>query len=407
MTEQNNGASLPLAGVRIIDFSRLLPGPWATLVLSELGADVIKVEQPGIGDPSRHNHPRFREKSVYFNVVNGNKRSMVLNLAKPQSAPVIRRLLEGADVVVESYRPGVARKLGVDYKSVSAYNPRAIYCSVTGFGQTGAMANVAGHDLVIQGMTGHMGRAMTPGVAPGVPGFQAADFSGALMTVIGVQAALSQRQKTGKGCELDISMFESLFHMCAIPLTSALARLGGQSGEPAQEVFGANPRYSTYLTKDRKPVAVSLLETKIWAEFCNAIGRPELVSKDERPEDRLTAHGDRAPSYRAAVEKYCSEHTWADIQSHMLDTGLVVCTVCSPDEALAQPFVTERGMINYVDDPVEGRVPHLVNPLARAGLADGVHKPAPQLGEHTDEVLREAGYTDADIAGLRATGIFD
>ncbi len=398
---------LPLDGVRVMDFSRLLPGPWATQMLSELGADVVKIEQPGIGDPSRQNHPKFHEESVYFHLVNGNKRSITLNLAKPEAAPVIRRLLARADVIIESYRPGVARKLGIDYASVAAYNPRVIYCSVTGFGQTGPMAHVAGHDLVIQGMTGHMARAMTPGTPPPVPGFQAGDFAGALMTVIGVQAALTQREKTGVGNELDISMFEALLHMCPIPLTSAIARLAGHSGEPAQEVFGRNPRYATYLTQDQKPVAVSLLETKIWSDFCTDIGRPDLIAADETPADRLTAHGERAPAYHAALKRYCAEHTWAQIQAHMIKTGLAVCTIASPDEALAQAHVIERGMLEYIDHPREGRIPHLVNPLSRAGLARRTHRPAPMLGEHTDDVLGEAGYSAAEITALRAARIFE
>ena len=392
---------LPLEGIRVIDFSRLLPGPWATQMLGELGAEVIKVEQPGSGDPSRHNFPRYNKHSVYFNAVNANKRSIALDLIQDAGREVAQRLLRDIDVVVESYRPGVAAKLGVDYAAIKSYNPRAIYCSITGFGQSGPLSHIAGHDLVIQGMTGLMGCALDSANPPAVPGFQAADFAGSLMAVIGVQAALAQRARTGEGCMIDLAMFEALFNMCAIPLTSALGRLAGHSGEPRQEVFGRNPRYSTYVTKDGKPVAVSLLEAKAWREFCAAIGRPELIDANETPADRLTTHGEREAPYRAAIGRYCAEHSWAQIMLHMETTGIAICPVCTPDEAVALSHVAERGLIDYSQHPVEGRVPHLVNPLARAGLAHPARRPAPALGEHADDILNELGYTRNEIAELR------
>ena len=392
---------LPLDGIRVVDFSRLLPGPWATQMLGELGADIIKVEQPGIGDPSRHSQPRFNNDSVYFNAVNTDKRSIALDLTQDAGREVAHRLLRDADVVVESYRPGVAKKLGVDYAAIRNFNARVIYCSISGFGQTGPLSHIAGHDLVIQGMTGLMGCALEAANPPAVPGFQAGDFAGALMTVIGVQAALAQRTRSGEGCMMDIAMFDALFNMCAIPLTPALGRLAGHSGEPRQEVFGRNPRYSTYVTKDGKPVAVSLLETKAWQEFCNIIGRPDLVFADETPADRLTAHGERHALYRAAIAGYCASHSHAEITRHMEKTGVAICPVCTPDEAVALPDVAARGLIDYLQHPVEGRVPHLVNPLTRAGLARAVHRPAPGLGEHADEILTAAGYTQKEITELR------
>jgi len=393
---------LPLAGLKIVDFSRLLPGPWATQMLGEFGADVIKVEPPGTGDPSRHNLPRFRESSVYFNVVNGNKRSIVVDLGKPEGKEIVRKLLAQADVVIETYRPGMAKKLGVDYDAVRAINERVIYCSISGFGHTGPLSDIAGHDLVIQGMTGLMGRSLQQVNPPTVPGFQAGDYAGAVMCVIGVFAAVMQREKTGKGCNIDLAMFDALLNMCPIPLTSALGRLGGASGEPAQEVFGRNSRYRTYLSKDGKPVAVSLLEAKSWVEFCQAIGRPDLIPEKETPADRLTTHGERGPMYQKALEEYCASKTWAELGAEMERTGIAICQVSTPDEALAHPQVAARGMINYVEHKSEGRIPHLVNPLSRAGLCKAEHRPAPRLGEHSTEVLAELGYDAAAIERLRS-----
>jgi CoA:oxalate CoA-transferase len=374
-------------------------------MLAEFGADVIKVEPPGVGDPSRENHPRFRKHSVYFNVVNGSKRSLVLNLTKAEGREVAQRLFQRADVVFESYRPGVAQKLGVDACTARGINARIIYASISGFGQTGPLAKVAGHDLVIQGMTGLMGRALEQINPPPVPGFQAADFAGALMAVIGVFAAVAQRAKTGVGCEIDLSMFDALLNMGTIPLSSALGRLAGLSGEPAQEVFGKNPRYATYLSKDGKPVSVSLLEAKAWKEFCESIGRPELIATDETAADRLTAHGARRELYSDALTQYCASRSFAQIEADVERTGIAILPVNTPDEALAHAQVAARGGIEFIEHPIEGRIPHLVNPLARAGLSRAQHDPAPDLGQHSAQILTELGYAAQQIDRLRASGV--
>jgi crotonobetainyl-CoA:carnitine CoA-transferase CaiB-like acyl-CoA transferase len=400
MTHENNAKPLPLAGVKVLDFSRLLPGPFATMMLGELGADVVKVEQPGIGDPSRHNHPRYRDGSVYFNATNANKRSIALDMATDAGKEVAGRLLRWGDVAVESFRPGVAARLGMNYLRAKALNPHIVYCSITGFGQNGPLAHIAGHDLVIQALTGLMG-CSPDGEAP-VPGWQAADFAGSLYAVIGIQAALAQRAQTGVGCQVDLAMFEALFNMCFLPLSSAFAQLAGHSGAPRMESFGGNPRYATYRTKDGRRVAITLLETKAWREFCAHIDRPDLVSADETPADRLGSHGDRAPAYQAALAQYCAAHTWEELMQAMERTGIAICPVASPADAVGLAHVAARDMVGRVDHPHEGRIPQFVNPLWRAGLARKEHVPAPQLGQHTGEVLQSLGYSAGEIARLHS-----
>ena len=248
-----------LSGVRIIDFSRLLPGPWATQMLADLGADVIKVEQPEVGDYSRHNPPKYRDSSVYYNSVNSNKRSIAIDLANPNGQAVAHRLIEKSDVIMESFRTGVAKKLDVHYEKARALNPGIVYCAITGYGQDGPLARVPGHDLVIQSMTGLMGMSVDREPLPPVPGFQAADYAGGAMAPTAILAALMRKQQTGEGCYIDLSMFDCLFYMCNIVQTGGMSRLAGHSGEPAMQPWGDNPRYATYLCGDGKPVAVSLL----------------------------------------------------------------------------------------------------------------------------------------------------
>lgn len=402
-TNARTDRPLPLTGVRVIDFSRLLPGPYATMMLGELGADVVKVEQPGLGDPSRHNHPRYRHESVYFHAANGNKRSIALDMATAPGKEVAARLLRWGDVAVESFRPGVAARLGIDYTRAQAINARLIYCSITGFGQSGALAHIAGHDLAIQALTGLMG-CSPDGEAP-VPGFQAADFAGSLYAVIAIQAALAQRAQTDSGCEVDLAMFEALFNMCFVPLTSALAKRAGHSGEPRMEAFGANPRYATYRTKDGRQVAITLLETKAWREFCTHIGRPDLVSADETPADRLGNHGERAAAYRDALAQYCASQTWEELMRQAERTGIAICPVASPVDAVNLGHVAARDMLGRVEHPSEGTIPQLVNPLWRAGLARKQHLPAPRLGEHSHEILKMLGYPPAEISRLTTSEV--
>lgn len=394
---------LPLAGIKVIDFSRLLPGPFATQMLGELGADVVKVEQPRTGDPSRHNHPRYRHDSVYFNAVNANKRSIALDLKSRAGQEVAARLIAWSDVAVESFRPGAAASLGIDYARAATINPRIVYCSISGFGQNGPLAHIAGHDLAIQAMTGLMGCA-PDGTAP-VPGFQSADFAGALFAVIGIQAALTQRTTSGRGCNVDLAMFEALFNMCFLPLSSALARRAGHSGEPRMETFGGNPRYDTYRTKDGRMVGVTLLETKIWREFCAAIGRPDLVPNNESLADRLSSHGEQHNMYRDALREFCAARTFDELMRQAEHTGIAICPVCAPDEAVALAHVEAREAIVYMDHPIEGRIPQLANPLWRAGLARKTNRPAPRLGEHTAEILAMLGYSALEIAALYADNI--
>ncbi|MFG1347784.1 CoA transferase [Xanthobacter autotrophicus DSM 431] len=374
MQTAKTDAKLPLAGIKVADFSRLLPGPWCTQMLADLGAEVIKVERPD-GDPSRHNAPLYKQESVYFCSVNGGKRSLTLDLSDPAGQVEAHRLIAEADVLVESFGRGGAEKLEVHWERARTLNPRLVYCSITGFGQTGTLAPIAGHDLAIQAATGLLSLSDAP-----APAFQAGDYAAASMAVIGILGGLRNRDRDGVGAYLDVAMFDALFGMGNIGLASALGRLAGGSGTPAMEVWGGNPRYTTYPTRDGRKIAVCLLEAKIWRRFCEAIGRPDLVF-DEDPKARLSSHGDRSELFRQALSDYCLAHDRDEIGARMVALCLPVIPVLTPDEAVASEHVRSRGLVEAVDHPTEGRTFTLRSGLMGAGITRRSRAPAPRIGD--------------------------
>jgi len=400
----DDAANLPLSGIRIADFSRLLPGPWCTQFLSDLGATVIKVERPDVGDMSRHNPPVYETSSVYFNSVNGGKDSLAIDLSSADGKAVAHKLIATCDVLVESFRPGVTTKLGIDYEQVKPLNPDIIYCSVTGFGQSGPLSHISGHDLVIQALAGFAGLSSAPGTAPQVPGFQAADYAGATTACIGILSALLKRTKCGEGSYLDIAMFDSLFAMCNISQTSAMARMSGNTGEPELEVWGGNPRYCVYSTADGKAVALALLETRLWAGFCDAIERPDLIDENETPDARHSNHGAKAQEYRKAITDFCLSKNRDDLIEELTAHGVPVCPIYSPDEALNSANVAGRGLIEHIEHPTEGKIPQLANPLSLSGLTRR-RRSAPRLGGSSETILDDLGFDSETRKQLFKKGV--
>jgi crotonobetainyl-CoA:carnitine CoA-transferase CaiB-like acyl-CoA transferase len=374
-------------------------------MLGDLGATVIKVEQRGVGDPSRYNPPRFRNESVYYRSVNANKRGLALDLTRPEGVDVAHRLLRKADIVVESFRPAVCVKLKIDYDTVCALNERVIYCAISGFGQTGPLSHIPGHDLVIQAMSGILRTPASPQEKLLPPPFQAGDYAAAAMACIGILAALRQRDRSQSGCYLDISMFDSLMHMANISLLPGLSLLAGGTGSPPLEVWGANPRYAVYPTRDGRHVAVCLLEAKLWQAFCDLIGRKDLVSGDEGLEDRHSTHGKRAELYRQAITDYCAAHDRDDLVAAMCRIGIPVMPVLSPDEAVRTDHAVARDVVGVLDDERDGRIAELRNPLRSAGLARAHRRPAPAFGGDAAAVLETLGYSPKEVETLAQKGV--
>lgn len=352
----------PLAGIKVLDFSTLLPGPIATLMLAEAGADVIKVERPGSGDDMRHYPPLVDGESVSFLMLNRGKSSLALDLKCPDDRARLDPLIEEADVVVEQFRPGVMDRLGLGYDALSARNPRLIYCSITGYGQTGPKAQVAAHDLNYVTEAGMLSLTAGADHAPVVPAALVADIAGgAYPAIINILLALIERQKTGRGRHLDIAMHENLFPFLFWALGAGFGT--GNWPQPSDSLLsGGSPRYNIYRTADDRFVAAAPIEEKFWQNFCAVLGIPP-------DSDRDTV----ATRIREQPATYWQE------QFHGRD---VCCSiVVSLEEAVQDPHVNARGIFDRMIDTASGPMPALPVALVEAFRSAERLRRAPCLGE--------------------------
>ncbi|MFY3744892.1 CaiB/BaiF CoA transferase family protein [Anaeromyxobacter sp. Red801] len=386
--------ALPLAGVRILDLTRLLPGPYATLVLADLGADVVKVEDPQGGDWLRWMPPLAGEQSGAFHALNRNKRSLALDLRRPEGAEAFLRLAARADAVVESFRPGVLDRLGVGYEALRARAPGLVLCSISGYGQDGPYAARAGHDLDYCAVSGVLAANGAPD-APRPLGVQVADVAGgAWPAVAGILAALLRRASTGEGAHVDVSMTEGALALLAMPLGMAWAR--GAPLERGRELLdGGAACYGVYRTRDGRFVALAALEPPFFAAFCDAVGRPDLAPRQ---------WDDGGAAIRAELEAVFAARTRDEWAAFAAAHDACVAPVLEGDEPRADPQLAARGAFVAVDTPWEGRaLPAVASPVRLRGEAAPL-RPAPRLGEHGEAVLAEAGFSPAEIAALRAAG---
>ncbi|BDG01563.1 CaiB/BaiF CoA transferase family protein [Anaeromyxobacter oryzae] len=386
---------LPLEGIRVLDLSRLLPGPYATLVLADLGADVVKVEDPGGGDWIRWMPPLAGAQSGAYHALNRNKRSLALDLARPDGRAAFLRLAGRADAIVESFRPGVLDRLGLGYEALRAVNPGLVLCSITGYGQDGPYATRAGHDLDYCAVAGVLALCGPP-EAPAPPGVQLADVAGgAWPAVTGMLAALVGRAATGRGAHVDVSMTEGALALLAMPLGIAAAR-GTPLARGRELLSGGAACYGVYETRDRRFVALGALEPKFFAAFCEAAGRPELA-------ERQLEGGGAGP--RAELEAIFASRTRDEWAAFAAAHDVCLAPVLEGDEPRADPQLAARGAFVEVDTPWEGRaIPGVASPVRIRGVA-APRRPAPRLGEHGAEVLAEAGFGAEEIAALRAGGV--
>ena len=332
----NINAQQPLAGIKVLDFSTLLPGPLATLILAEAGAEVIKIERPGRGDEMRSYEPKFGVDSVNFAMLNRGKKSIAIDLKDAKARESLLPLIQEADVVVEQFRPGVMDRLGLGYDALNAINPRIIYCAITGYGQTGPRAEVAAHDINYVAESGMLSLAAGEDGAPIVPPALIADIGGGTYpAVINILLALRARDSSGKGCKLDIAMGDNLFTFLYWAMGNGLA--AGEWPKPGGElVTGGSPRFFVYRTRDDKFIAAAPLEQKFWENFCDAIELDANFRDDAKD----------ATATKRAVAKRLREKTAAQWQVIFAGKDLCCCVVASMQEALNDAHFKARGVFS-------------------------------------------------------------
>jgi alpha-methylacyl-CoA racemase len=350
-----------LRGVRILDLTRLLPGAYATLLLADLGADVIKIEDPRGGDGMRG-----VAGQLYFELLNRNKRSVTLDLRSSEARPVLDGLLASSDVLVESFRPSTARRLGVDGPSLAARHPRLICASIAGFGPTGPYAERAAHDINYQALAG----LLTPKGEPRAPERLIADIGAAMHAAIGILGALFQRERSGRGALVDVSIHEAALHWSMFPTTADLE----------------SACYTLYETADGQWLALGALEPKFWAGFCERIGRSDLTPLQH-------ARGDERERITREVRAVMRTRTGADWLSIFEGADVCLTTISTHDQTLDDPHLDARGVLAR-----EAGITYVTAPGVRV-------RKAPSLGADTDEVLEAAGIDEARRASLRSASV--
>lgn len=384
-----------LDGLRVLDLTQVMSGPYCTMILADLGADVIKVESPNGGDQTRRSWGVAVKgnDSRAFLALNRNKRSVVIDLKSDHGRERFLRLVDTADVVIENFRPGVVKRLGIDYATLSRGRPGLIYASISGFGQTGPYADRPGYDLIVQAMAGVMSITGQPGGEPIKSGLPIADLGAGLFAAIGILAAVVDRNRTGQGQYLETSLYESALAMSVWESTEFWA-----TGEAPAALGSANRMSAPYqaLPTADGYVTVGANNEKLWAALCRVIGRPELID-DPRFADNTHRMRNRNELIEILAERFRTRTTdaWVDA---LLAAGVPAgpirdyATVLEHDQ-----HVRERGMISTVDHPVEGPIRVLGSPLKLGRSPATVRRPPPLLGEHTAELLGK-GAASADLA---------
>jgi crotonobetainyl-CoA:carnitine CoA-transferase CaiB-like acyl-CoA transferase len=377
----------PLARVRVLDLSRLLPGPYCSRILADFGAEVVKVERPGGGDWLRHVPPLVDGESILFRAINRDKKSLTLNLKSDPGRAILLRLVESADVLLEGFRPGVMERLGLGYERLARVNSRLVYCALTGYGPDGPYRERAGHDLNYIGLAGLLDLTGPREASPVVPGALVADLAGALWAVIGILLALSARERTGRGQRVDASLLGAALACLPGPVAH---HLGGRSmARGGSDLTGGVVCYQVYEAADGGYVTLAALEPQFWAAFCRAVGREDLADQQFAPAvPGGPAYGELCALFRARTRE-----EWVGA----LD-GIDAC--CEPvynvGEALASAPVRALGML------AEGG---LLPPVRLSARAVRPPDPAPTLGQHTAELLAELGYDREAVATLRESGV--
>jgi crotonobetainyl-CoA:carnitine CoA-transferase CaiB-like acyl-CoA transferase len=394
-------AAGPLAGIRVLDLTRALSGPFATMVLGDLGADVIKVEDVWHGDDTRRWGPPFQgDDAAYFLSVNRNKRGLAVNLKTPEGRDLARQLALASDIVMENFRPGTAARLGLGYDELARQNPRLIYASISGYGQTGPHAHLPGYDAVAQAVSGIMSVTGEPDGEPVRQGTSLADVGAGMWALIGILAALHAREATGRGQLVDVSLVDGQVAWLSYVAGKYFATgvTPGRHGSAHENLVP----YQVLPTADA-PLMVAVGSDSIWRRFAEATGLAELADDPRYATnpDRVRHRDTLIPRITQALStRGCAE--WTEVLGQ---AGVPAGPVNTVPAALEDPQVIAREMVTEIEHPVAGSLKMLGSPIKLSAQPAAVRRPPPTLGQHTGEILAEAGFTPAQIAELRAAGV--
>ncbi len=377
---------MPLEGIRVLDLTRLLPGPYCSLMLADFGADVIKIEDTTLGDYSRWNEPKVGEHSAMFLSLNRNKRSVSLDLKSEQNKEIFIELVKTADVLVESFRPGVMDRLGLGYEELKKHNPKLIYCAITSYGQNGPYRDIPGHDINFLSYSGLLDLQGEQNRKPVSSSVQIGDLGGgALMAVVGILVSIIEAKKSGKGQFIDVSMLDGAVSWMQTFLPAFLAT--NQVPKRGELVLnGGKACYEVYETKDHRYLSVGALEAKFWKNFCVVIGKEELISKLDAPDDLQNA-------VKEEVQTAISKRTLDEWMQLFDGIDACVAPVLTVEEMVKDPQIISRRMIEEVYHPNLGIIRQVANPIKLSRTKAKTVRQAPGLGEHNEEILKEIGYT--------------
>jgi crotonobetainyl-CoA:carnitine CoA-transferase CaiB-like acyl-CoA transferase len=393
--------ALPLEGVRVLDLTSVMAGPYCTMVLGDMGADVIKIENFPEGDASRRFDPKVHDESYCFAVLNRNKKSVALNMKDPRGKDAFMKLAVKAEIITENFRPGVTKKLGVDYDAIRKFNPGVIYASMSGFGQTGPYGKKGGFDIVAQGMSGIMMMTGYPGGRPAKVGIAMNDIASGVTALYGILGAYIGRLRTGKGQYLETSLLEA-----GLAWTHWESGAYFGSGELPTATGTRHRRstpYQAYKTKDGY-VTVGGNNNKLWTAFCTAVcGKPEWL-EDPRF-NPLSQRLKNVDELEREIEAVFATQPTAHWVEKLDAAGVPGGPVYTYDQILHDPHIEARKMVVEMDHPKIGRMKSLGIPVKSTGELLSIRQPAPWLGQHTDEVLRTLGYDDKYIDALHAEGV--
>ncbi len=389
-----------LEGLRILDLTRMLAGPYCTALLADMGAEVIKVERPGVGDDARHFAPYKGGESGYFMLLNRGKKSITINLKSPAGMDVLHRLIGESDVLIENFTPGVTRKLGIDYGSLRDRYPRLVYASISGFGQDGPLAHRAAYDIIAQAMSGLMSVTGSPDGPPTRVGESVGDLVAGLYTAWGIMVALAARERTGRGQNVDVAMMDGLFSFLVTPMTLYL--FGGKTPTRVGNRHPISTPFDTYRASDGH-VVIAVANDPMFRRLAAAMEMPELAD-DPRfaTDEERTRH---EPQLRALMEEWTRPRTVAGVVEILEAAAVPTGEIWTIPEAATSAHVKHRHMLAEVEHPTAGRIPLLGQPVRLSETAGRIQGPPPLLGEHTESVLGELlGMDEEAIQDLRQGG---